>query len=200
MPTFVNSVLKRGQCTKKFTVVRVGWIVYSELMIVVACTQCGIEFEAETGRYNRAIKIGSPLFCGMKCAGLHRRKTRKTEEKRRADKSEYDRLRRERLADRIKKEKADYFQRTYDPIKAALERKARMPKHVEYCRREEYRTWKREYDKSYRSKEYGEFAEAYQLLIELEKEINSRMTRFEVYATNERRHAQWRKRQLNLQR
>jgi hypothetical protein len=41
-------------------------------------------------------------------------------------------------------------------VKAAAEyRKQRMHLHVEYCRRPEYRAWKREYDRKYRAKEFG---------------------------------------------
>jgi len=163
----------------------------------ITCPVCGKKKEVTTGNYNRAVKIGAPLFCGKACSGIHRRKAQKGIEQKKLEKAEYDKDRRSRLSDRIKREKAEYFRRTYDPVKAAEDRKKRMPRHVEYCRREEYKKWKVEYDKRYRARtEYGEFAEAFLALMEVEKEIDSRMTRFEVYAVNERRSAQWRKRQL----
>jgi hypothetical protein len=87
-------------------------------------------------------------------------------------KAEYDRKYRKKNRARLKAEKAAYFQRTYDPIKAAKERKKKMPAHAEYCRQSWYKAWKKEYDKKHRASEYGEFAEAYALLLELLKEIN----------------------------
>ena len=48
-----------------------------------------------------------------------------------------------------------------------------MPKHVEYCRRPEYKAWKHEYDIQKAAEEFGEFGEAWRLLLDLEKEIRS---------------------------
>ena len=102
-------------------------------------------------------------------------------------KAAYDREYRRKNRARLKAEKAAYFQRTYDPVKAAKERKKKMPKHVEYCRQPEYKAWKKKYDKHRRSKKYGEFAEAHQLLVELTKEINRQMPdRFERYSQSQR--------------
>ena len=100
-------------------------------------------------------------------------------------KAAYDARRRAELCDRLKAEKAAYHKRTYDPAKAAEQRKARMPRHVEYCRRPEYRNWKVEYDRKYRAqKDFGDFAEVALVLRDIEAEVGARVTRTEVYRQN----------------
>lgn len=150
------------------------------------CKQCSVQFQTETGLVNRAQKIGAPVYCGRKCAGLARRlRNQPTEDERKAAKSEYDRIYRARNAEQRKQQKSEYFQRTYDPVKAAMKRKERSHLHAEYCRRPEYKAWKREYDKHHLAKKkFGEFAEAALLLQEIEREIDTRVTRYEIYRTN----------------
>lgn len=150
------------------------------------CPQCGASFETRVSYVNRAEKIGAPLYCGKVCSGLARRRAVPlTDEERKAAKRAYDAKRRVALAERLKAEKAAYFQRTYDPVKAAEDRKARMPKHVEYCRRPEYREWKSEYDRKRRANQmFGEFSEAFMLLQDIETEIAARATRYEIYSAN----------------
>lgn len=93
-------------------------------------------------------------------------------------------------------QKRKYHKKTYDPIKAAKERKKRMPKHVEYCRQPWYREWKREYDARYRAKEFGSFADAYRLTLELNREIKRRFNHEEIkYEEGSRNKAQRRKRE-----
>ena len=79
-------------------------------------------------------------------------------------------------------------------------RKIRMPKHVEYCRQPEYRAKKHDYDKKRSEDEYGEFAEAWRLLQDLEKEIRSQATAYERRVANGyyTRNAQKRRRELCL--
>src|ERR1700690_4365375 len=90
----------------------------------------------------------------------------------------------------MKAQKAAYFQRTYDPVKAAKERKKRMPTHVAYCRQPKFRAYKREYDKKRRDSRFGEYAKAHAALLELLKEIRKQMPdRFERYAQSGRH--QW---------
>jgi hypothetical protein len=133
---------------------------------------------------NRAEKKGANLFCDRACAGLFRRVQRPPEEKK-ALKAAYDARRREDLRDRLRAEKAAYHKRTYDPAKARNLRKATMPRHVEYCRRPAYRKWKADYDRKHRAtKQFGPFAEAAILLGDLESEILSRATRYEIDLAN----------------
>lgn len=144
------------------------------------CDHCSGVFDVSTGHYNRAKARKARLFCSRECSGLGRRVDRSDAEKKRL-KAEYDRSRRERLADLIKAEKAAYYQRTKDPKKEAEARKKRMPRHVEYCRRPEYVKWKREYDRLYRAKKhYGEFAECFLLTQDIRQECLERQTDYEI--------------------
>ena len=90
-------------------------------------------------------------------------------------KAEYDKAYRIKNRAKIKARKAAYFQKTYDPIKAAIDRKKRMPKHIEYCRQPKYKAWKKEYDRIYRAKKhYGEFWEAAIILNEIQQNVDNR--------------------------
>lgn len=148
------------------------------------CAHCGKHGFKSVGHINRSAKCGAPLFCGRKCFGLQRRLNRSDAEKR-ALKAEYDAEYREINRAKLKARKAAYYQRTHDPVKEAEARKKRMPQHVEYCRRPEYRKWKQEYDRKHRAgKFYGPFSEAFLLLQDLEAEIASRASRYEIYSAN----------------
>jgi len=138
----------------------------------------------ENGAVSRARKGGKRLFCDRKCFGLSRRQN-KTDEQKKAEKAEYDRQYRENNREMLKAKKAAYFQKTYDPIKAAIHRKTRSTAHAEYCRRPEYKLWKKEYDRKYRAKKYyGEYADAYLSLVDLEREVLSRQSRYEIDLQN----------------
>lgn len=150
----------------------------------VKCGHCGKAVKQPPGAINRALRIGAPLYCDKVCAGLGRRhhttKAQKVSEKRMYD-MEYRRKNRKTL----KAKKRAYFERSYDPVKAAAVRKARMHLHVAYCQSPAYRRWKRRYDRDYRAQKlFGPFAESFLLLQKIEREISTRMTRYEVYQTN----------------
>ena len=151
------------------------------------CNNCGTSFLSDVSRVNRAKKIGAPLYCGKSCAGLARRlKNPPTYIEKKELKRIYDSKRRIEKADELRVKKHEYFQRTYDPVKAALDRKKRMPKHVEYCRRPEYKAYKKEYDRKYRAeKEFGEFSESFLLLQDVQQQIDSLATRYEIYQSND---------------
>lgn len=169
------------------------------VVIRLQCAQCKAMFERAASHVNRSRAIGAPLYCSMKCAGLARRlKNPQTDAERRAAKKAYDVAYRAKNLLDITAKKIEYFQRTYDPAKAAIERKARMPKHVEYCRQPEYVAYKAQYDAQYRAKEYGQFADAYRLLLDLEKEIRRQATKYERYVAKGyyTRNAQKRRREL----
>ena len=159
--------------------------------IKIKCAWCCKSFPKAVGAYNRAMKIKSPLYCSQKCSGLARRKNKSVKEKKRL-KADYDRNRRTEKSDELKsKKKAAYA--IWGPIHREEERQKRkegMPKHVEYCRQPEYKKKKKDYDRKVRVAEYGEFAESYELLEELVKEIKRQMPdRFERYAQSGRQ--QW---------
>lgn len=161
------------------------------------CGYCGKVIWLEAGHLNRARKLGMAVYCDRKCAGLGRRSDTRTPEQKLADKAEYDRRYRERTREKKKAQARAYHLRTYDPVKAAAERKAKMPRHIEYCRRPEYRAWKREYDRKHRAqKDYGSLWETHLILLDLEGEIDDRADRYEIYQENGRlqRGAQKRKR------
>jgi hypothetical protein len=149
-------------------------------MVRFTCPQCRCFGEQAVGAVNRAAKRGAPVYCGRECAGLARRGPEKSPEQRKAEKSAYDAKRRVAIADRLKAEKRAYHLRTYDPVKAAVERKKRMPKHVEYCRRPDYVAWKREYDRQYRAREYGEFSDCYLLVMDIRNECLSQQSDYEI--------------------
>jgi hypothetical protein len=109
----------------------------------------------------------------------------KTKAQKMAEKRLYDMAYRDKNRAMLKVKKAAYFKRTYDPVKAAVVRKARMHLHVAYCRQPRYKAWKRVYDRKYRAREYGPFADAYRLAIDLNREIKSRSTNYEIRLQNE---------------
>jgi hypothetical protein len=143
------------------------------------CAHCKKVGDKPTGEVNRARNAGLKLHCNRRCAGLGRRKG-KTKAQKVADKKTYDAEYRANNLEMLKAKKHEYFKRTYDPVQAAVVRKKRMPLHVEYCRQPAYKGWKREYDRRYRAAEFGEFAEAYMLTIDLNREIKGRMTNEEI--------------------
>lgn len=150
----------------------------------IKCSYCGLASKKPTGAVNRALKIGAALYCDRECAGLGRRRE-VSECELKARKKAYDAQRRLDLSGRLKAEKAAYYQRTRDPVREAAIRKARMHLHIEYCRRPEYVAKKSAYDQRRRDQmQFGEFAEVAALLRDVEKEVDQRATRYEVYQQN----------------
>lgn len=136
------------------------------------CPSCGVTFFSSAGRANRADRIGAPLYCCIACAGIARRSS-KTDEQKRADKAAYDKSRRDTIGDKIRSDKRNAYYANHEYYKAKHKeyRAARMPKHVEYCRSQEYRAKKHDYDISKAKDEYGEWGDTWRLLLDLEKEI-----------------------------
>jgi len=147
------------------------------------CAGCGALSWTASGAFNRARKIGAPLYCDRTCAGMGRRNG-KTAAQKKEGKRLYDIEYRKQNAARLKGKKRRYHLATYDPEKARIVRKASMPRHVEYCRRPEYRAWKRTYDLDRRAAEYGPFAEAYKDALTLAREIRARVTDTQVRIEN----------------
>ena len=147
------------------------------------CAHCQKAGDKPTGEVNRAREAGLNLYCNRRCSGLGRRK-HKTRAQKRAEKAAYDVKYRAANLKEILARKKEYHKRTYDPVKAAAHRKTRMPYHVEYCRQPWYREWKREYDRRRRAGEFGAFADAYTLTLELNREIKRRDTYDQVKYQN----------------
>lgn len=149
-------------------------------MIKFVCPVCGKDAVKPTGEVNRARRQGLPIRCGRVCAGIARRQPPKSYAQKAEEKRLYDIEYRAKNLAKITANKRAYFQATYDPDKAAIERKKTMARHVEYCRSPEYKAWKKEYDRRLRASEFGEFGEAYLLLLDLDREIDSRATWLEL--------------------
>ena len=165
------------------------------------CAHCGGVFYPRTGHANRADKLGAPLYCGRACAGLARRLlVPKTPEQKRAEKAAYDREYRDRIGEKLAAKKRAWYEANRPQVLAQMTeyRKKRMPQHVEYCRRPEYRAYKHEYDRKRNEAEYAEWAETWRLLMDLEKEIRSQATAYERRVANGyyTRNAQKRRREL----
>jgi hypothetical protein len=157
--------------------------------VKATCPHCRSFFEAKTAHVNRAAKIGAPLYCGKVCAGLARRlKNPPTDEQRRAAKAAYDAKRREsEKRDALLAKKRDHYCANHERLKAehAEYRAAHMHRHVEYCRKPEYRAKKSVYDRTRRAEQnFGDFSEAALLLADIEREIAERASKYEIYLTN----------------
>lgn len=120
------------------------------------------------------------VFCNRTCAGMFRRKNESRESKR-AKKAAYDREYRSKNLAQIRQKKHNYHKRTYDPIAAAVARKTMMPRHLEYCRKPEYRKKKAAYDEKRRATiAFGEFAESFLLLKQIDLEVSARASDYEI--------------------
>lgn len=144
------------------------------------CAYCGKPHGKGIGAINRAKKINAPLYCGRKCAGRGRRNN-KTKAEKIEDKRLYDIAYRARNHELLKAKKAAYFQRTYDPVKAAHIRKKRMHLHIEYCRQPRYKAYKHDYDRVYLAKRrFGAFWESALLVRQLDEEVQTMMSKYEI--------------------
>lgn len=153
-------------------------------MTQIVCCFCKAKVHLPTGAVNRARSRGANLYCGRSCSGVGRRKN-KTRDQKVEEKRLYDMEYRRKNKALLKAKKSAYFQQTYDPAAAAIERKKNMARHAEYCRRPEYKEWKREYDRQYRAKQdYGEFWESFIVLTDIEREVFSRMSWYEIHLEN----------------
>jgi hypothetical protein len=154
----------------------------------VTCAQCGHDCDKDAGAVNRARAIGANLYCDRKCAGLaRRREVPLTEAERKEAKRIYDAKRREGMREELNAKKLAHYYANRERIlvEHAVYRKKHMARHVEYCRQPAYKAWKVEYDKRYRAnKEFGEFADAFLLLQDVEKEIEQRASKYEIYLSN----------------
>ncbi len=135
------------------------------------CAQCGKETDRAPGHVNRARRLGNNLYCGRACSAIGRQTDTRTDAEKRAAKSAYDAEYRAKNITEIKAKKATYYAENHDREKEREYRKRTMARHVEYCRRPEYREYKREYDKEYRAKQdYGEFWECFLLAMSIRDE------------------------------
>lgn len=155
------------------------------------CLHCGEPVKQRQHAINRALREGKPLYCDRRCAGLaRRRKVPLTEAERRAAKSEYDRKRRAEKHAEICAQKRQHYAENRERIKSEHAEYRRRPesiaRHNAYCRRPEYVAVKREYDRRLRAqKGFGDdFADAFLILQDLEREIDARASRYDIYMAN----------------
>jgi hypothetical protein len=143
------------------------------------CSYCGKSFEILTGHYNRAMALGYGVYCSRNHSGLAKRVKRSKKEKKEI-KRLYDLEYRVRMADKIKKDKAEYFKRDYadNPKKYERWRRNRKEWHNEYCRHPEYKEWKKAYDREYRAKKnYGPIADIFLVWLDLRNGIDNRFAK-----------------------
>ena len=134
----------------------------------------------ENGAINRAIKNGYNISCSRVCAGINRRSWISKGQQIK-NKAIYDAKYRSKNLDKIKKAKKQYHVDNYNPKLAAAHRKKNMQKHVEYCRQPKYKAKKKEYDRRYRAiKNYGEFAECFIALQDVEEAVAAKATNYEL--------------------
>lgn len=149
--------------------------------VPLVCEWCGAAFVTTTSQYNRQNKIGHPVrFCSRPCSSRARSAERTTPHPNtpegRAAKAEYDRARRQRLADKLREDKrAAYLRDHAERLRKQAEMRAdpayrqKMRAYqYEHARRPEWRAHKKKYDRKYRAeRDYGEWAEAYVTMLEL---------------------------------
>lgn len=157
------------------------------MKVEIICPQCGKKVMKEASHINRSRSINAPVYCGRICSGLGRRNN-KTIEQKKEDKRLYDIEYRDKNREKLKESKKRYyFGSSHETILArnSIYRKKNMSRHVEYCRDPEYRAKKQSYDRVRRAKiQFGEFWEASLYLIDIDTEIESRITKNEIRSLN----------------
>ncbi len=141
-------------------------------MIGAECEHCGRVFERKSVSH-----LSQPhTYCSQKCAGAAKSKRYwKPKAQRIADKAAYDREYRRKNLATIKAKKRAFYLATFDPEKMRRERKKRAKWHVEYCRRyysdPRRKAQKVAYDADRRASSYGEYADAFKVLLVLKKQL-----------------------------
>lgn len=139
--------------------------------MIVVCKYCSNKIEKSNGAVNRANKVGLNIFCNRTCVGLYRRKN-KTEAEKKEHKRLYDIGYRDKNNSKLKAKKAAYNKSESGRATQKRSRDKQKQYHLEYCQTEEYKKWKKDYDKKHRAKKcYGEFWESSILLMEIERQI-----------------------------
>lgn len=160
-------------------------------LVLIKCPICKLDHSIAVGYVNQANKKGVPLYCGRKCAGVARQKTK---EEKVALKAKYDKEYRKNNFDKIKQRNRSYNE---SPAGRAMQKRNRekfKQHHLEYCRTPQYRKKKHEYDQQYKAKKvYGELWESYLLIKQLNKEIDDKEVRQinDLHNKTQKRKKQW---------
>lgn len=149
--------------------------------VAFTCAYCGGQCSREARAVNRARREGMSLYCDRVCSGLGRRAAPKTTTQKRAEKASYDREYRARNREELRAKKAAYYAENHDREKEREYRKRTMKRHVEYCRRPEYRVKKKAYDHVYNAKRnYGPLWEIQLLTLDIRNAVLERQTDYEI--------------------
>ena len=138
------------------------------------------------------------MFCSRPCLSKWRKDhvftggTRsttvyRTDEQKKQDKRDYDKIYRAKNRDKIKARKKAYYQKNKDKIESKMKILRKTPeykaKRRKYLSTDKYKNYKHKYDREHRCKKnYGEFWEAASILIDLENEV--RPHKYETRKTN----------------
>lgn len=137
------------------------------------CEHCGVDFDALLAE----VRLGRCRFCSRACSGARRRMDADVK---RAKKAEYDRQRRAALGEALLQQKRESYYANREQHLARMAEIRSDPEYrerhrayiAEYQSRPEWKEHKRSYDRRYRcERQYGDFAEAASVLIDLEAEI-----------------------------
>lgn len=116
------------------------------------------------------------------------------------EKSEYDKAYRTKNKDKIKQRKKVYEK---SPEGRAMQKRNRnkfKELHLEYCRTPEYKAWKKQYDHEFRlKKNYGEYWSAASVLIKLNGILPSKEIKYNqgIINKSQKRKKQWQRKKRN---
>lgn len=152
---------------------------------IIKCPICKREVNKDASAYHRAKKYDLNMYCGRECAGIARR-TNKSIIQKKKEKREYDKKYRSLNKGKRRKQNSEWFQRTYDPVAAAIKRKENMHRHIEYCRQPKYKAKKKIYDRKRRAiNQFGSFWESHIALLDLDNAIKEMASKYEISIQNQ---------------
>lgn len=104
-------------------------------------------------------------------------------------KAEYDRKRRAELGETLRAQKMAAYYADHERQKAIhaeyRNRPENVARHNAYCRRPAYVAAKTQYDRRRRARlQFDQFADSFLLLQDLEREIDTRASRYDIYLSN----------------
>lgn len=168
--------------------------------MIIICPHCKKEADIKNGYINRARKLGVPRYCSKKCSGLAR-KIYRTESEKKLIKKNYDKQYRDRGYVYMIKAVRFFYDYENNPEKYRTIRRKKQKAHNEYCRRPEYREYKKEYDHAHKHKlKYGEFWEAASILTKLNEILPSKQIKYNQGLINksQKRKRKWLTQTKNL--
>lgn len=142
--------------------------------MIIICPYCKKEADIPKAYVLKARSVGAPKYCSKLCSGLAR-KIWRTDAEKKAIKKLYDEQYRTREYVKLQKNFAFHLDYRANPEKYRKERQRKMKAHIEYCRKPEYKKWKKQYDHKFRlKKKYGEYWECASIMVSLDKTLNTK--------------------------